>query len=78
MRRIKISTEAPLPSLKAWYPIKDTIETVYQLKYSLVHDLAIMVEGGYKRSDVVLQIDGFDLLDGSSITILNSETDVLR
>ncbi|KAG7531599.1 hypothetical protein FFLO_04258 [Filobasidium floriforme] len=77
MRRIKISTEAPLPSLKAWYPIKDTIETVYQLKYSLVHDLAIMVEGGYKRSDVVLQIDGFDLLDGSSITILNSETDVL-
>lgn len=78
MRRIKLCTTAPLPSLKAWYPIKDSVETIYQLKYNLVHDLATLVKGGHRRSDIGLQIDGFDLLDGSSISILNLESDVLQ
>lgn len=78
MRRIKICTESPLPPLKAWFPIKDTIDTVYQLKYSLTHDLAVLVQGGHKRNDIDLEIDGFGLLDGSSVTILNFDTDVLQ
>jgi hypothetical protein len=78
MRRIKVCTEPPLPPLRAWYPIKDTVETVYQLKYSLTHDLAILVQSGHRRSDIGLEIDGFDLLDGSSVDILNLETDVLK
>jgi len=76
-RRIKICTESPLPLVKAWYPLKPSIDTIYQLKYGLTHDLAILVQNNHKRSDIELQIEGFDLLDGSSVDILDLEKDVL-
>jgi hypothetical protein len=76
-RRIKICAETPLPGLKAWYPIKTSVDSIYQLKYHLTHDLAILVESKVKRGDIDLQIDGFDLLDGSSIDILDLDKDIL-
>ena len=76
-RRIKICTESPLPVVKAWYPLKQSIDTIYQLKYGLTHDLAVLVNNKHKRSDIDLQVEGFDLLDGSSVEILDLEKDVL-
>jgi hypothetical protein len=76
--RVRISTELPLTKLKAWYPVKPSVTTIQQLKYGLTHDLSVLVQGHYKSKNIILQVEGFELLDESDLSVLDAEKDIIR
>lgn len=78
--RIRVSVLAPLPPLKAWFLIPaPTTEcfTIIDLKSYLIRQLPFSLDCVSKPEDLRLEVDEFELLDGSKFEILNGEKDIL-
>ncbi|KAI0029686.1 hypothetical protein K488DRAFT_88503 [Vararia minispora EC-137] len=65
--RLRVSTESPLPDLKAWFPVRESRTTVLSLKKALCLDLAQLSEARVDAANLVLVLDGFELLDQSRV-----------
>jgi hypothetical protein len=68
--RVKISTNAPLPPLKAWFPLHGTEskQTISSFKTLLCASLSVL--RGVSSSSLRLSIDDYELLDNSELTII--------
>lgn len=62
--RIRIQTQAPLPELKAWF-VPDTLESVFNLKQALCQRVPALRAAQCHPKNLVLMLDGFELLDDS-------------
>jgi hypothetical protein len=72
--RLKISTHPPLPQAKAWCPLP-TLEngpapTVLTLKQHLVRTFPTVRAYSATVDELVLELDGFELLDPSVLADL--------
>ncbi|KAG0698015.1 hypothetical protein DFH29DRAFT_943544 [Suillus ampliporus] len=65
--RLKISTVHPLSPFKAWFALDTEVYTIAQLKCTLCARLPII---GLQADNIILVMDGYDLLDDSPISIL--------
>lgn len=72
--RFKISTHPPLPAAKAWCPLptsdSDPSPTVRSLKTHLVRSFPTVRAYSATVDELVLEVDGFELLDGSALADL--------
>lgn len=88
--RIRISLQPPLPLVKAWFLIPTTVTTIQDLKIALSDGLPQLhspVSLTGKSSDakrrrdavhkILLEVDGFELLDTSEIAVLMEDRDVV-
>lgn len=82
--RIRIVTHAPLPSLKAWYPLdvaalgdRAQAKTVESLKAELVAHLP-HVFLAVAPSTLTLELDGFQLLDDSKTQSVLKDGDLVE
>ena len=65
--RIKVECGPPLPSLKAWFVVP-AVSTVAELKDALCTGLPAL--GHTSADDLTLILDGFELIDSSSIDVV--------
>lgn len=69
--RFKISTHPPLPQAKAWCPLPTSenglAPTVLTLKQQLVHTFPTVRAYSATVDELVLELDGFELLDSSAM-----------
>lgn len=73
--RFRILTRPPLPLVKTWFALPDDhssvqmATTVHDLKRILLNQFPAFVHSApnQARADLVLSIDGFELLDGTSV-----------
>lgn len=72
--RFKISTHPPLPATKAWCPLptsdSDPSPTVRSLKAHLVRSFPTVRAYSATVDELVLELDGFELLDESALADL--------
>lgn len=69
--RLRIQTAPPLPALKAWYaPPHDTTNSIIDLKHALFANVPLLDATAIDGSQVVLVLDGFDLLDESPLDVV--------
>lgn len=73
--RIKLTTLPPLPASKSLFLLPSTTLTIHDLKLSLL--AAVPALKGLKVEDVELEIDGFGLLDGDSVEVVDAARDVI-
>ena len=66
MTRIKIQTEPPLPTLKAWHVVEQGSSSIADLKQSLCTSVLLALT----PDDISLTLDGFLLLDPTSSAVL--------
>lgn len=75
--RVRLSLLEPLPSSKVLLPVPNTISTIHDLKKHILKSLSTVATHAGKARDLALEIDGFELLGGSGIDILQ-DGDVVR
>lgn len=72
--RFKISTHPPLPTANAWCPLpssdSDPIPTIRTLKNHLARSLPTVRVYSATADELVLELDGFELLDDSALADL--------
>ena len=69
--RVKISTNPPLPPVRAWFPLPHPPvhgQTIASFKSLLCASLPAF--RGHAPSSLHLSIDGFELLDTSELTVV--------
>ena len=76
MRRLKLSLLPPFAPQKLLFPIDEHVRTIAGLKNRLIKSLAAVSLAGHAGA-LVLEIEGFELLPGSGIDIIN-EYDVVQ
>lgn len=64
--RVKVECGPPLPPLKAWFVVP-AVSTVLDLKGALCLDIPALRDRDLATNDFTLVLDGFELLDASSI-----------
>jgi len=67
--RLRIQTYAPLPDLKAWFlpTLNDGQDTILDLKDNLCSRVQVLKDGHYRAKDLLLSLEGFELLNDSPI-----------
>jgi hypothetical protein len=75
--RLRISLLAPFTSAKVLLAIPSDINTISQLKRHLFRSLASVAAVTTASKDIRLEVDGFELLAGSGLDVLE-EGDVVR
>jgi hypothetical protein len=78
--RIKVSSEPPFPPIRAWLLLASDIKTVGDLKRQLVKQVIkhLPANATAKSKDIVLSVDGFDLLEKTDVSMLKEDVDVVR
>ncbi|KAF8655187.1 hypothetical protein AX16_003219 [Volvariella volvacea WC 439] len=74
--RIRIQTTSPLPELKAWFipEASPTNPTIDSLKAYLCTKLPILQNARVAGPDLVLSLEGFELLDGTPMDVIRDES----
>lgn len=67
--RVKVECGPPLPSTKAWFGIQ-SLNTISDLKATLCTDLPALRDAAVSSDEIVLFMDGFELLDTSLVDVL--------
>ncbi|KAG8888471.1 hypothetical protein FRB98_007600 [Tulasnella sp. 332] len=78
--RIRIATRGPLPPLKAWYGIDPSTvlnKPIAALKLDLISDLAHIFSSVTENFWLVLELDGFELLDESMVGSVVKDDDLI-
>ena len=70
--RIRLTTLAPLPVLKAWFDadLDPSSYTVSDLKHAICNGINILRQAGVRAEQVVLVMDEWELLDECSVRIV--------
>ncbi|WVF70213.1 hypothetical protein IAT40_005002 [Kwoniella sp. CBS 6097] len=68
--RIRIALLPPFAPNKIILPVPEDVKTISALKKYIVHSLAAVAEHATKGKDIVLEIDGFELLGGSGLDVI--------
>ncbi|KAJ3508449.1 hypothetical protein NLJ89_g5749 [Agrocybe chaxingu] len=65
--RFRIQTHAPLPDVKAWFvpDVQNVPESIIDLKETLCRRVQSLKDGHYHGKDLVLLLEGFELLNDS-------------
>lgn len=71
--RLKLQLLAPLPIAKYLLSVPDTLNSIASLKAFLALELAPLVELRVRGTGITLEIDGFELVENSSIGVLQPE-----
>lgn len=79
--RIRISLLPPLEPLKAWTALPHQASptpavTIADLKSQLVREVPALADFGPEH--LALEVDGYEMLDGSGLAVLDGEKDVLE
>src|SRR5580693_7375787 len=84
--RIRVLSSPPLPHVKAWFVIPDgaqniassslvhaepSLENIFGLKNALRNGIPALRPSSLSAANLILMIDGFELLDESSIAVIN-------
>ncbi len=80
--RLKLTSLPPFPPVRVWLLIPQSVLTIQDLKTEIINNVIrhLHVQGITKRitsKQVVLSVDGFDLLDGTSVEVLKEGEDVV-
>ena len=67
--RIKVESTPPLATFKAWFVVS-AASSVQDLKESLCSDIPVLHEQEVTANEITLVLDGFELLDSSSIDVV--------
>lgn len=70
--RLKLSLLAPFPSIKVLLPVPEHVKTVIHLKRHIRQSLSVVHELTGSSRDVVLEIEGFELLGGSEMDVIEN------
>lgn len=76
--RVRIASHPPLPVLKAWFGIDDhtaATQTILDLKKALSEQLCQL---GRDQSQLLLELEGFELLDESLCYHVLREGDLIK
>lgn len=82
--RIRVLSRPPLPHIQAWFVVPDgskgiasslgdvepTFEDIYALKNALRNEIPGLRSSCLSAADLILMIDGFELLDQSGISVI--------
>ncbi|KAK0232632.1 hypothetical protein IW262DRAFT_7829 [Armillaria fumosa] len=74
--RLRIRTEPPLPQLKAWFPLPDDA-IIYDLKIALCSTVEVLRAAKIKPGELMLELDGFELLDELASSGVVRDTDLI-
>lgn len=77
LRRIRLQSFAPLPSFRVWFLVPQNVVDVQSLKRSLSTQLPALKDSDIRPTQLVLEIDDFELLDNTSIDLVH-EGDTIR
>ncbi len=81
--RLKLTSLPPFPPVRVWFLIPQSVLTIQDLKKEIINNVIrhLHVHGittkRIKSKQVVLSVDGFDLLDGTSVEVLKEGEDVV-
>jgi hypothetical protein len=68
--RVRIQTALPLPDLKAWYAPNEDQSSIAHLKDALFLHIPVLEASLFHSHQVVLLLDGFELLDDSPLDVV--------
>jgi hypothetical protein len=74
--RIKVECAPPLLYTKIWF-IVPAISTIQELKSALCTGIPALNEQDLAADDITLVLDGFDILDSSSVDVVR-DGDLIR
>ncbi len=74
--RVRISFLSPFNPTKVLLPVPSSVETISQLKKHLFRSLSSVAQRAEIWRDLRLEIDGFELIGGSEVSIIE-EGDVI-
>ncbi|KZT53376.1 hypothetical protein CALCODRAFT_520109 [Calocera cornea HHB12733] len=77
--RIRLTSHPPLPPSRVWYDLAPALlrrDTVRALKDDICRDVPAFAQAGVSAGEVLLDVEGFELLDESAVGILK-EGDLL-
>jgi hypothetical protein len=75
--RIRLQLLSPFKEGKLLLPLPDTIPTITELKRHIRQSLSTVRDIAQSTKDVLLEIDGFELLPGSLVKDVVEEKDVI-
>jgi hypothetical protein len=79
--RLKVTSLPPFPPVRVWLLVPSTAVTIRDLKKhiftSIIRHLDVVDFPTIKSRQVVLSVDGFDLLDMTALEVLKEDTDVI-
>ena len=70
--RIRLQLLAPFEESKALVLLPEDVRTIHELKRHVRHSLSTVLSLTSTPKDLLLEIDGFELLPGSSINVIES------
>ncbi|WWC87327.1 uncharacterized protein L201_002216 [Kwoniella dendrophila CBS 6074] len=71
--RIKLALLLPFTSSKFILPVPKTVKTINDLKKHILKSLSAVSQHASKARELVLEIDGFELLTGSAVDVIENE-----
>jgi hypothetical protein len=71
--RLKLQLLPPLPEAKYLLQVPESVSSIASLKAFLVLELAPLVELKIRATGIVLEIDGFELVESSGLSVLQAE-----
>ncbi|EJU05984.1 hypothetical protein DACRYDRAFT_112795, partial [Dacryopinax primogenitus] len=74
--RVKVITHAPLPLVRVWFEVSTAVlrgATVRDLKEELCQSIPALADGGLSATNITLEIDEFELLDESGVSVIQNE-----
>jgi hypothetical protein len=71
--RLKLSLLAPFPSSKVLLPVPQEVKTIVQLKRHIRKSLSGVNEQTTSSREIVLDVDGFELLSGSEVGVIERD-----
>lgn len=74
--RIKLSLLPPFPPSRILFPVPSDIKTITHLKKYLIKSLSSVAQHASSSQELLLEIEGFQLLSGSDLNIIEP-TDVV-
>lgn len=75
--RIRVHLLAPFADIKLLLPVPDTVQTVSDVKRYARQSLSSLRELAQSSKDLLLEIDGFELLPGSLLKDVVEDKDVV-
>ena len=75
--RVRLQLLSPFKEAKLLLPLPDTIRTVTELKKHVRQSLSAVREIAPSNKDILLEIDGFELLPGSLVKGVVEDKDVI-
>ncbi|WRT65184.1 uncharacterized protein IL334_002127 [Kwoniella shivajii] len=68
--RVKLTLLPPFQNTKIILPIAETVKTIHDLKKHILQSLSLVSQHASKAKELVLEIDGFELLAGSEVGVI--------